>query len=358
MVNTGDLGNSPIARATEGWLELFLTPSEKLSFSHWNEVVRDKSLVHYSTRSFFQYLASFIPVQFAPNLVTLSGFIILGQVWYFNHMYSEAYPTACTWVAAFGMVFFFVANSLAVPHADRTRQHTPLSDLFKYACDSGSTVWLASLTTSCLVEGGGTLGKLSNIDERNQLNHGYQRDSLEIQWYAVQAGQLILFLKHLSAFRRKAGLRYHLAAGPGEVLVICVGLLFSRGIVGKDYFNGVVDYIVHRIFPRETYDHSQGGELIRVFYYVLFVSSILQSLALSHKQHGWTKFGLILSLCMRLVPALLFQAHVQPEPVTVTDILCEGFFMSVLTCDIILAKMAGRELHVSASVVFSCLIHR
>jgi cytidyltransferase-like protein len=170
-------------------------------------------------------------------------------------------------------------------------------------------------------------------------------DSLETQWYAVQAGQLILFLKHLSAFRRHAGLRYRLAAGPGEVLMFCFLLLTLRATVGLDYLCGVVDYSLRIVFPKESYDHSLGGEAVRVFYYGLFASSIVQSLMLDSKRHGWTRFGLLISLSMRLVPAILLQAGVQNFPLTVTDVVCDGLFMSVLTTDIVLAKMASRELH-------------
>jgi cytidyltransferase-like protein len=320
--STGDLGDNQIVRATEGWLELFLTPPEKLQFSKWNEVVRDKSLVHTFTRSLFIYLCNFIPLECAPNLVTLAGFVFLGQSWYLSHIYAEIFPTTCTWIATGGICFLFVANSLSGPLADRTRQHTALSDLFKYTCDNASTVLLAMLTTSCL---GG--------------------DSLETQWYAVQAGQLILFLKHLSAFRRHAGLRYRLAAGPGEVLIFCGLLLTLRATVGLDYLCSVVDYILRIVFPKESYDHHLGGEAVRLFYYALFVLSIVQSLMLNSKRHGWTRFGLLISLSMRLVPAILLQAGVQNFPLTVTDVVCDGLFMSVLTSDIVLAKMASRELH-------------
>ena len=322
VASTGDLGNNQIVRATDGWLELFLTPPQKYNFSKWNEVVHNKSLVHSYTQSLFKYLARLIPDTISPNLVTLTGFVGLAQSWYLHNNYSDQYPTASTWIATVGIITLFFANSLSGPHADRTRQHTPLSDLFKYACDSASTVWLAMLTTSCL---GGT--------------------TLETQWYAVQAGQIILFLKHLSAFRRHAGLRYHLAVGPGEVLVTCVGLLMLRAIFGLDVLRTLVDTALLRFFPDEGYSYSLGREVVRILYYGLFCAAILQSLRLPYQPHGWTKFGLLMSLLMRLVPALLIQAGVQTSPLNQMDVLIDGLFMAVLTSDVVLAKMAGRELH-------------
>jgi hypothetical protein len=91
----GDLGSSSVVRATEGWLELFLTPPEKYSFSKWEEIIRDRSLVHQNTRWFFQYLTAFLPENLAPNMLTLAGFILLGNAWYLTNTYGEYYPVGC-----------------------------------------------------------------------------------------------------------------------------------------------------------------------------------------------------------------------------------------------------------------------
>jgi choline-phosphate cytidylyltransferase len=301
--------------ATEGWLELFLTPAEKYNFSKWNEVVKDKSLVHSFTRKLFEYLAKYLPNNLAPTLLTFSGLVCLSQTWYLAYTYQHIHPTASTWFSMIGITIFFVISSLYGPHADLMRQHTSLSDLFKYACDSASAVFLTLLTVQSL---GG--------------------DTLELQWYAVQAVQLVLFLKHLSAFRRKAGLRYHLGAGPGEVLVTCVGCLALRAIFGLSLLKEIVGTIWDAYSPVQL----TGNECMRILYYGLLVSSLINSYFL---KSGWTKFGLLTSLSMRLIPALLLHFGMEPSPLTTADVICDGLFMSVLTTDIALAKMAGRELH-------------
>lgn len=218
--------------------------------------------------------------------------------------------------------FFFCCSSVCGHHADRIRQHTSLTDLFKYSCDCGSTVWLAILTTYCL---GGT--------------------SVETQWYAVQCGQLVLFLKHLSAFKRKAGMRYHLGAGPGEVLISCIILLATRAMVGVDrmqqlYQTIIQTPLVNQLHPADPSILS-ASQMVRILYYGFFVAAVLQSLVL---KSGWTRFGLITSLLMRLVPGLLLHVGVAYAP-SVFDVICDGLFMAVLTSDLTLAKMAGRELH-------------
>ena len=45
--------------ATDGWLELFLTPSQKRTFSKWKENVKDKSLTNRVTKNAFDQIATF-----------------------------------------------------------------------------------------------------------------------------------------------------------------------------------------------------------------------------------------------------------------------------------------------------------
>jgi choline-phosphate cytidylyltransferase len=318
--SAGDLGSSPVVRATEGWLELFLTPPEKYFFSRWEEIIRDRSLVHNNTRWIFQYLATFLPDNLAPNVITLAGFLLLGNAWYITNTYGEYYPIGCTVLCCIHIFLFFIFNSLTGLHADRIRQHTALSDFFKYACDSASTVWLLMLTTYCLGA------------------------SLETQWYAVQASQLVLLLKHLSAFKRHAGLRYSPTAGPGEVLMTCNTLLVARVVLGLDHLQQIYDKVMFSVMGILDMEYElTGGELVRLTYYTLFVASVVQALRLQ-EPHGWTRFGLTSSLMMRLVPALLLQWDVS-FPLIVMDVVCDGFFLAVLTSDLILAKMSNRELH-------------
>ena len=326
-----------VAVATEGWLELFLTPNEKLHFLQHNEKVRDKSIVKSMTHSLFQYLAyRYLPDTLAPSVITLAGFLSLGQAWYLTNAYGFMYPTACTICAAVNISLFFVTNSMVDIHAERIRQTTSLSDLFKYSVDMGSTVFLSMLTTYCL---GGT--------------------DVSTMWYACQVGQLVLFLKHLSAYKRQDALRYRLIAGPGEVLLTCMFLLTVRVIIGIEGLEQLYSLLVqqplatlllkcHLVPSNVTYDalmnhYLCGYEMVRYMYYGLFVSAVAQSLMI---KSGWTRFGIVASLGMRLVPAVLMQFMIEfQNQVSVVDVVCDGLFLTVLTSDVTLARMAGRELH-------------
>lgn len=330
-------GTNAVVRATEGWLELFLTPHEKLTFSQWREEIKDKSLTRYLTSPLFEYLAyKYIPDNVAPNVITLSGFLILGHAWYLTNLYGDLYPTACTWFAVFSILLFWVTSSVEGFHTDRIRQRTALGELFKYSCTSCATVFLVLLTTYCL---GGT--------------------AVETQWNAVQASQLILFYKHLSAFHRNAGLRYSVLTGPGEVIITCVCLLSLRGTLGLDWLLTVYESTIRKVIqyiinhneraPEEKLEKymedpsAAGSEIVKALYYLMYVLAVTKTLLLK-EPHGWSRFGLSVCLLMRIVPAILLHFGVESS-LKVVDVVCDGFFMAVLTSDVTLAKMAGREIH-------------
>jgi len=334
---------------TEGWLELFLTLPEKRSFSQWKENIQNRSLTHQLTSTLMESLATNIPETVAPNLITLSGFACLGQAWYVTNKYGEIYPTACTWFAVLNVLLYFIAQSTDLLHAQRTRQRTALGYLFKYACDCNATVFLAIVTTYCL---GGT--------------------SVVVQWYVVQASQLVLFTKHLSAFHRHAGLRYNVLTGPGDVLALAVVLLCVRATFGLDLFLKVYESTVHPLvssmegwhdhyFPnseRDLLPHQLkdkiygdpmglGSEAMMAAYYAMYVTAVVKSLMLSKKEHGWSCFGVSVSLLMRMIPAVFIKLGEVSGTfeLTALDVICDGFFMALLTSDVMLAKMADREIH-------------
>lgn len=333
---------------TEGWLELFLTPAQKRTFSQWKEKIQDKSISHRVTSSFMNKLTNLVPEHIAPNVITLTGFVCLGQAWYITNKYGNDFPLACTWFAVINILILFCTHSVDIEHAKRIRQTSPLGDLFKYCIDCNSTVFLVIVTTYCL---GG---------------------DAPLSWYAVQASQLVLFTKHLSAFHRNAGLRYNVLTGPGEVLITVIILLAVRATLGLDWFLSIYEVSVHRLVKNLDmhagvsidsdhliYDPSElATEAMMTFYYAMYATAVLKTLMLE-KVHGWTKFGLSACLLMRFLPAVILRVGTTTQSnfeLTVLDVISDGFFMALLTTDVTLAKMAGREIHPWVVLMSFCAV--
>mmetsp|Transcript_15502 Transcript_15502/g.30950 ORF Transcript_15502/g.30950 Transcript_15502/m.30950 type:complete len:542 (-) Transcript_15502:103-1728(-) len=320
---------------TDGWLELFLKPAEKEYFCRWEEVVQNRSISAKATNDLLDFITNnFIPDNISPNLISLAGLTVLAHSWYITSQYGNTHPMLCSYFAVFSLTLFFLTNGLDTRQSVRIRQKTSLNDFFKYSTDCLSTVFLTILTTYCL-----------GVTE------------FHTQWYAVQFSQLILFTKHLSAFHRNAGLRYNLLTGPGEVITFCIVLLLVRATMGLDWFIALYGKTFHEVLKfldvhnmsienfADYNDHELlGAEIVRMAYYIMYVTSIVKCLLLE-KEHWWSRFAISASLLMRLGPAVIMYLGIPYTQTSNMDVISDGFFMSILISDVTLAKMAGRELH-------------
>lgn len=333
---------------TEGWLELFLTPAQKRTFSQWKEHVQDKSIMHRLTNPLMNYLTTFLPDHIAPNMISLTGFACLGQAWYVTNNYGTTWPVSCTWFSVINILMFYCTNCMDSIQASKLRQSSALGDLFKYCCDCNTTVFLVILTSYCL--GGNVI----------------------FQWYAVQTSQLVLFMKHLSAFHRNAGLRYNVLTGPGEVIFAVIILLAIRATLGLDLFRILYEKTIHQLVSKlddskfdveigsdhVIYDpQSLSTEAMMMMYYTMYIMALGKSLMLE-KVHGWTRFGLCACLLSRALPGLIIRVTMTAQnfELTVLQVICDGFFMAVLTTDVTLAKMAGREIHPWVVLMSVCAV--
>jgi hypothetical protein len=88
-----------------------------------------------------------------------------------------------------------------------------------------------------------------------------------------------------------------------------------------------------------------GPEMIQMFYYSMYLTAIVKTLML-RKEHNWRRFGIIFCLTMRFIPAVFLRWGVYPSTYDLTAVdVVDGLFLAVLTSDVTLAKMAGREIH-------------
>jgi len=98
-----------------------------------------------------------------------------------------------------------------------------------------------------------------------------------------------------------------------------------------------------------------GYEAMMVLYYGMYVAAVVKSLSLK-KPHGWSRFGLSVSLLMRCLPAIFLHVGVPSFKLETADVICDGIFMAVLTSDVTLAKMAGREIHPWVLLMSMCAV--
>jgi hypothetical protein len=95
-----------------------------------------------------------------------------------------------------------------------------------------------------------------------------------------------------------------------------------------------------------TNPDKMGPEMIQLFYYSMYITAFIKMLLLK-KEHSWSRFRIIFCLMMRFIPAVFLRWGVYPSTydLTAVDVVVDGLFLAVLTSDVTLAKMAGREIH-------------
>jgi cytidyltransferase-like protein len=150
--------------------------------------------------------------------------------------------------------------------------------------------------------------------------------------------------------------------GPGEVILTVVVVLALRAAVGLDWLVRLYEMTLHRFMTHLDEKHDievhedikdiitdpdkLGPEMIQLFYAVMYVTALVKTLLLK-KEHNWSRFGIIFCLTMRFIPAVFLRWGVYPATyeLTAVDVVVDGLFLAVLTSDVTLAKMAGREIH-------------
>jgi choline-phosphate cytidylyltransferase len=324
------------------WLEFFLTPTEKDHFSNWREVVLDRSVVNPIFSPVFDWLSQFVPEQIAPNVLTLAGSFSILQAWYFCRTYAESDAQVVSAVSIVSIWAFWVLGGIDGKHARRTWNDTSVGELFKYACDVVTTLFLVIIMCEMLLE--------KSFDE---------------QWYCVQTVELVFFMKHYSAFVREAGLRYFLI-GPGELVSWAAGLLVISCFFGIGWIKVFYTYTWGACcgafvtsFNLDPDGYFATMTPARAAYISAFIFAVLR-IGGSRKlatRHAWTYWSLLCILGLRaasfMIRLFMSRSH---SSITERDVIFDGLFMALITTDLIVAKMAGRELHAIVVIMASMVV--
>jgi len=325
------------------FLELFLTPSEKDNFELWKEEIKDRSIMSNVLSPLLHLVASMVPANVAPNVITLAGSMAILQAWYFCEIYSDAHSDLVSMVCIASLGVFWVCGGIDSKHAKRTMNDTSMGELFKYVCDLISSVFLVVVMCTLLLEDSGS------------------SNSLDIQWYCVQIVQIVLMLKHYSAFVREAGLRY-MVIGPGELLSWAAGLLLIRSVLGLAWLRSIYDLFWNGAFIRffkyleiDQHQYIVAMSPSRLLFIFLFILTGIKLIIISPRKHSWTRNSMLAILALRGASGFV-RIDVVQTATNRRDVLLDGLFMAMVTSDLIVAKMSGRELHVWVVLMASMVV--
>ncbi|KAF4655143.1 hypothetical protein FOL46_008378 [Perkinsus olseni] len=298
----------------------FLTPNDLKNISTWKNDIYDKSLSTRIISPIGDFLAKYIPATLAPNVLTLASLVCALQAYYYTFMYRKTHPYFASATAIVMFTLYQLFDCVDGKHAKNIRNESPLGYLFNQACDNVAVIFII-ITMAML------MGFDPDIDS-----------DARCVWYAVQTGQLVFLWSQLSAFK-KGFITYGLFTGPGEALFVFQMAIVVKMLTGFDYFRGPISRIL-AMLP----DTLSGDPVSQVHtvYYAFLIALIIRVVVI--KENPATRNILLFCLLYRTVPSLLFVLGIT-NSTSLESIICDGLFMSIVTADLVVARMAHRDVH-------------
>lgn len=296
---------------------IFLTVTEKEKLARWKYSVEDKSITTEIFNPLWEYLTGFFPPTVPPNVISLAGLLCTLYSWYLSHNYIDSYPITISVACVILTFAYFTLDSVDGKCARRYNLSSSLGELYDHSCDNiGSTFMMLTLT-NCL-----------------GIKNFYT------QWYFVQTAQLLFLDCHLTAFRDRVVKFGRFIGGPGEFLMVYMATILWNALFGFGAFASVLS-----VFTNVAgLSLDEFGRLLTLcIYYAVFAFMVWKTISI--KDHYSTKAGLLISYFARFIPSILIYAGIGSNHLDHFTLICHGLIMSVLTGDIIVSKMASRELH-------------
>ncbi|XWV25813.1 cytidylyltransferase [Tupanvirus soda lake] len=292
-------------------LNIFLTAEQKYNLSKWKYSVDDKSITTKWFTPFWNFLVSLVPNTVAPNVLSLSGLLCIMYAFHLTYHYIDVYPTLIAF-SVFLLIFAYMnLDAIDGKHARLTSNSSPLGELFDHSCDNVSVAFLVLIM--CYI---------------------YDIQSLTTQWYLVQGAQLVFLESHIRAYRDRV-VKFSKYGGPGEFLILYLSMILIKIFFGTSYLKLLFNTIANSFGTNITIFSDVITKYLYfiIFFYLLYLVICIKSYS--------TRNGLLISMTVRLIPSLLYST----DSLNTYTIIANGLIMSVVTGDMIVAKMANRDLH-------------
>lgn len=288
-------------------MDIFLNKTEKDNLKKWKYSVEDLSITSEILDPFWNKVVTFVPNTVAPNVLTLAGFIFILYAHHLCLYYLNAQPTIISLITCLFTFIYMTLDAIDGKHARRTGNSSPLGELFDHACDNIGVVFLTH--SICLILG------LQN---------------LETQWYIVQIAQLSFLGSHIDAFKNGI-VQFGRFSGPGEFLMAYIRLIIIHITIDGSWLTNL-------------FNSDYFGYLASAIYYGVYVFTIIKVAMLSNSYYS-TRNGLLISLMARFIPSIMIYYGLSSSDMSGLSVISHGLVMAILTGDIIVSKMAKRDLH-------------
>lgn len=280
-------------------MNVFLSTNEKERLSKWKYNVEDNSITTEYLNPFYNYLSSWMPNNIAPNVISLTGLLCTLYAFYLSYNYFTVWPKLISLTFALLTFTYMCLDAVDGKQARKINNSTPLGELFDHSCDNIGVVFM--MLNMCYI-----LGITDMIT----------------QWYIIQISQFVFLSSHIEAFRDKI-VKFGRYSGPGEVICAFIGIALLRIII-----------------PFNLNSVMNNYNLAELMYYYILGYVLYQIVNISNYA---TRSGLMMTLLISCIPNFLIRMEMLN--VDTMTIIGSGIILSVVTGDMIVSKMANKEVH-------------
>ena len=269
----------------------FITNEQLDKLNKWTYKVQDNGIMSYYLMPLYNYLPQFIPRAISPNVLSFTGLLMSMYAWYLSYNKNTFINNLLVGLFIF---IYMVIDAIDGKYARNTNTSSSLGELVDHFCDCITNVLLTVA--------------ICNVYNLNDI---YMRCVL------IYITQQIFFIEHLYAYKTK-NLVFNKYTGPTEVICGIIGLIWMKSFI--ELFidvNILIEYIYI---------------LLQLYYITQIIYATIKLFKLIDKQ------TILLYLLCNIIQLVKFFMND-------TDYINNGLILSLLSADIIIAKMAERPLH-------------
>lgn len=282
---------------------IFLTRSEIDHLSEWKGKIKNNSVLTIFFLPIYSLIAKYIPKNISPNVISFTGMLFGAHAWYYSSFSDDNMLSTDVnnLLVAASIIIYMILDGISKAHASNIMNESPLVELFGHYCDCVTNVFLAI-----------TLCNILPIDNLFTANNN------TVRWGVIVAIQLCSLEKHVKAFIDNGVIVHDKYNAPTEILLSMAIITIFKTRISRIFAWGfILSLIIHMI----TLTTLCTMRIIKRF-----------------QQTGdyATVYGIIFCLIIQGIKFLTVSHDTYME---------NGIILSTLCADIILSKIAKRELH-------------
>ena len=279
-----------------------LSPTELARISRWKYKVMDLSITTQLFTPWWNWLVQFIPFNVSPNMVTLVGFLCNLYSFSLCQNYFSRFPMIVTFLTVLLTFAYYTLDALDGKHARRTKNSTPIGELFDHTCDAVSTIIMA--LNLCTV---------------------MQIQDTVTQTLVVTLGMLGFLQEHLHAFGTKI-VTFSRLGSSGELLLAYLSVFLLQGFGG---------------FFLTPWVPTQHTFLVLTILAYLWMG--WKTWSYCHNNYA-TRNGLWLVFGIKLLELVASYYQIMNFPSNSWTVISHGALFVIPIVDIILCKMGQKEM--------------